>query len=105
MTDAHELIARSIAKCTCHAPNAAPADNRGPLKDGSHYANCHSELADDIADALRAAERAGLLRAAQIARDMANAEATDMTRRIAFRDVHAAIEGVVYGVLAGGQNG
>jgi hypothetical protein len=56
-------------------PKAAPANNRGPLKDGSHYANCAAENEErataDIAAAIREAvkaERAACLKAAEAVR-------------------------------------
>ena len=55
-------LAREICVCSCYAPKAAPANNRGPLKDGSHYANCAAENEErataDIAAAIRDAVKA-----------------------------------------------
>ena len=60
--DRATALARRICVCTCYSPKAAPADGRGPLKDGSHYTNCPADdvegVAADIAAAIRAAVEA-----------------------------------------------
>lgn len=48
--------ARELSPCTCWGPSRLPpSDGRGPLKDGSHFANCPSENVEDIAEALASA--------------------------------------------------
>ena len=52
--------ARTLSCCTCWEPSIIPPDDgRGPLKDGSHFANCPSENVADIAAALRARQMRG----------------------------------------------
>lgn len=70
-------LAREICACTCHGTKPAPADNSGPLKDGSHYANCPADdeviAAIEIDKAIREAikadreQTAALLNAAGVA--------------------------------------
>ena len=61
-TDEDRERARELSPCTCWDVNAPHPDfERGPLKDGSHYANCPSENQQDIAEALATARRAGVV--------------------------------------------
>lgn len=52
--------ARELCKCTCWPSDTEPpADNRGPLKDDSHFANCPAENEDLAAEYLMAARIEG----------------------------------------------
>ena len=58
-----EKLARELSSCTCWPPDyTPPEDGSGPLKNGSHYANCPTENIPDIIDALRFVENAGYQR-------------------------------------------